>query len=300
MRKLQLRFVAAADVGGAKKKRPELTPFQKALWLVSTCTVVLNTAFAHHKMFNRVFAGLELLCWGLTSVNLWWWGLHYKNSLDTTFASFRIPSSRPSTKEGVAPQAIAPNVPTEPAPDSKKAHGLKQVTPARATAAKELTPAQVTAAKEQKVLAAKMVKTKNKLRSNMMVGVLGSINVFIVYFVLMNPLISPTDDRPLFECTLRDEVNIPTWFRFCIGMLGLLAVHGAWIQTTIIFFASSKARRNNRPKTSSGLSSLKKKCSGVTFGAQRLKNPVPVEPALEAMQDGFSQFERSSVQMADE
>ena len=225
----------------------------------------------------------------------WWWGLHCKNSLDTTFASFRIPSSRPSTKEGVAPQATAPNVPTEPAPDSKKAHGLKQ--------AKELAPAQVTAAKEQKVLAAKMLKTKNKLRSNMMVGVLGSINVFIVYFVLMNPLISPTDYRPLFECTLRDEVNIPTWFRFSIGMLGLLAVHGAWIQTTIIFFASSKARRYNRPvsaNTSSGLSSLKKKCSGVIFGAQRPKNPVLVEPALEAMQDGLSQFERSSVQMADE
>jgi hypothetical protein len=63
--KAAIKIFRCGGRGGCQKKRLGLTPFQKALWLVSTCTVVLNTAFARHEIFNRVFVGLELLCWGL-------------------------------------------------------------------------------------------------------------------------------------------------------------------------------------------------------------------------------------------
>jgi hypothetical protein len=149
----------------------------------------------------------------------------------------------------------------------------------------------------------KMAKTKQKLKSNMMVGVLASINVLIVYFVLLNPLWirDAADDQSSFGCTLRESFNTTMKLRSCLGIIGVVAIHLAWIQTAVMFFLSSRDKRNVKAKGTQRTSSMQQRLREIIF--KNKKNPssrshsVPGINADHAQE--ISQIERSSIQAID-
>ncbi len=157
---------------------------------------------------------------------------------------------------------------------------------------------------EELAVLRKMAKTKQKLKSNMMVGVLASSNVIIVYFVLLNPLWirDASDDQSSFGCTLRESFKTTMKLRSCLGIIGVVALHLAWVQTAVIFFLSRKGKRNVKAKGTQRTSSMQQRLRELIF--KNKKNPSSrshsVAPGINAdhVQEIY-QIERSSIQAVD-
>jgi hypothetical protein len=326
MRKLQVLVTGAKEMH--EVKRPKLTLYQKGLLLAATSTVVLGTAFADHNVLSTIFASAELLCWALTFFNLWFWSLRYTTMLDQVFSTFSAhPQKKAHTQkkaserfsflskksgrgglgtfrglgkhnEGLANFHGGNN---EGETEGETNNDLQRVQRREPTAEElPVQPAQrrEPTAEELAVLR-KMAKTKQKLKSNMMLGVLASINVLIVYFVLLNPLWirDPADDQSSFGCTLRESFNTTTKLRSCLGIIGVVAIHLAWIQTSVIFFLSRKDKRKVRAKGTQRTSSMQQRLRELIF--KNKKNPSSRSHSVGINADHvqeISQIERSSIQ----
>jgi hypothetical protein len=278
MRKL-LILVTSADKM-RELKRPQLTLFQKGLLLAATSTVVLGTAFANNKVLSAIFASAELLCWAFTFFNIWSWSLRYALTLDRTFDAY----SRKSTSIRHGKHSFLGKV--EPDTNGSTGGSNKGETKMD-TDPKQLEPEHTA---EQLALSQKMARTKHKLKSNMMVGVLGSTNVFIVYFVLLSQLWirDAEDGHSSSGCTLRESFNTIFVVRNCLGIMGIVAVHLAWIQTTVIFFLSWKDKRNSSRKMKG-----KENVQGKGLFQRIFKNKKPDSPGNQLQE--ISQYERSSI-----
>jgi hypothetical protein len=155
---------------------------------------------------------------------------------------------------------------------------------------------------QELTLSRKMAKTKQKLKSNMVVGVLASCNVIIIYFVLLNTLwIRDTaDDQKSFGCTPRESFSTTMKVRSCLGIMGVVALHLAWIQTAVIFFLSKNDKRNVKAKGTQGTSSMQQRLRQVIFKNKTnpsSSNSVPGNNADRVQE--ISQIERSSIQATD-
>jgi hypothetical protein len=317
MRKLQVLITGAKEMH--EVKRPKLTLYQKGLLLAATSTVVLGTAFADHKVLSTIFSSAELLCWALTFFNLWFWSLRYTMMLDQAFGTFIAhPQKKAHTHKKASERFSFLSKKTgrgglgtfleigKHNEGSTLSHGGNNEGETEGETNNDIQPAQrrEPTAEELAVLR-KMTKTKQKLKSNMMVGVLASINVLIVYFVLLNPLWirDAADDQSSFGCTLRDEsFNTTMKLRSCLMIIGIIAIHLAWVQTAVIFFLSRKGKRNVKAKGTQRTSSIQQRLRELIFKNE--KNPSSrshsVAPGINAdhVQE-ISQIERSSIQAVD-
>jgi hypothetical protein len=310
MRKLQVLVTGAKEMH--ELKRPKLTLYQKGLLLAATSTVVLGTAFANHKVLSTIFASAELLCWALTFFNLWFWGLRYTTMLDQTFDTFNahtqknVQQTRKKASERFS--FLSKNLGCGGLGtfrDLGKYNGGSTISHEREIEGEtnnDIQPAQrrePTA--EELALFRKMAKTKQKLKSNMMVGVLASSNVLMVYFVLLNPLWirDAADDQSSFGCTPRESFSTTMKLRSCLGIMGVVALHLAWIQTAVIFFLSRKDKKRNvkANKRTRRTSSRQQRLRELIFKnktSPSSSHPVPGNNADHHVQE-ISQIERSSI-----
>ncbi len=306
MRKLQVLVTGAKEMH--ELKRPKLTLYQKVLLLAATSTVFLGTAFASHKVLSTIFASAELLCWALTFFNLWFWSLRYTTMLDQTFNTFSAPHTQKKASERFSFSQKKASERFSFLSKKSGRGGLVTIYHDEGETEGEKNNA-IQPAQRRKptagelALLQKMAKTKQKLKSNMMVGVLASSNVMIVYFVLLNPfwIRDAADDQSYFGCTLRESFSTTMKIRSCLGIIGAVAVHFAWVQTAVIFFLSKKNKRNVKTKGTQRTSSMQQRLRELIF--KNKKNPssrshsVPVINADHVQE--MSQIERSSIQAID-
>ncbi len=297
MRKLQVLVTGANEMH--ELKRPKLTLYQKGLLLAATLTVILGTAFSKHKVLSTIFASAELLCWGLTLFNLWFWSLRYTTMLDQTFGTFSAPHTQKKARESGKLGSLRVL--------GKYSEGLT-ISHGRETDGEtnnDVQPAQrQEPTAEQLALIQKMAKTKQKLKSNMMVGVLASINVLIVYFVLLNPLWirdAANDGLSSIVCTLRESFDTTMKLRSGLGIMGVVAIHLAWIQTAVTFFLSRRNKRNVKAKRTQRTSSMQQRLRELIF--KNKTNPSSRHHAVPGTNadhvQEISQIERSSIQAID-
>jgi hypothetical protein len=315
MRKLQRLITGAKEMH--ELKRPKLTLYQKGLLLVATSTVVLSTAFDDHKVLSTIFASAELLCWALTFFNLWFWGLRYTTMLDQAFGAFSAhPQKKAHTQKKaserfsfLSKQMGRVGLGTFQGLGKCNegltiSHGGNNEGGTEGETDNDIQPAprrEPTA--EESALLRKMAKTKQKLKSNMMVGVLASSNVIIVYLVLLNPLWirDAADDQSSFGCTIRESFNTTMKIRSCFGIMGVVALHLAWIQTAVIFFLSGKNKRNLKAKGTQRTSSMQQRLRELIFkNKKNTSSRSHSVPGINADQvQEISQIERSSIQAID-
>ncbi len=319
MRKLQVLVTGAKEMH--ELKRPKLTLYQKGLLLAATSTVVLGAAFANHRVSSTIFASAELLCWALTFFNLWFWGLRYTTMLDQAFDTFSAQTQQKAQTQKKMSERFSSFLSKNSGRESlgtfrdlgKHNEGLT-IFPGGINEGEnkgetkiDIQPAQrrePTA--EELTLSRKMAKTKQKLKSNMVVGVLASINVLIVYFVLLNPLWirDAADDQSSFNCTLRESWSTTMKLRSCIGIIGVVTIHVAWMQTTVIFLLSKKHKRNVKAKVAQRTSSMRQRLRELIFKnntkpLSRSSHSVPRNNADHVHAQEISQIERSSIQAID-
>jgi hypothetical protein len=171
MRKLQNRLV---EEGMQKKMRVKSTNYQNFLCL-STCTaVVINAALVNlNNTAIMVCAVMELLGWALNLANLLWWSYEYKRSLNATFDSFllskRLDHTAPFRKKKSFLQQFKHQI------SGRRPSVLVTI---------ELSPVK----HEKRKMDKKMIKIRQKLAMNMMLGITASLTCLLAYVVSSNPL----------------------------------------------------------------------------------------------------------------
>jgi hypothetical protein len=232
MRKLAARLKALGD-----NKKVAVTPLQAIIWLVLMLNIGVN--FGVDSTLTRY---VEVVLWLVCVLNVWWHFAQYSQHLNLTF------NATISLRERTRSLASIGSL-------TKKRNSLSKVASIRSFKEKINSYSERSGSKSTLVhrssnphdlaRAKEAEKTKNKLKKNLLVGLLVSVNFLTPYFILIGPLSTRDYEHTMGNCPLRDkdDMNVYTKVATLVTLVGILAVHSAWWHTIIIFRAAHKKKQ---------------------------------------------------------